>query len=97
MSGWIPGPWFVKDDDDDAWLSKIYSFDYGTVVCVHSDPSIPGQTDFHDGTAHLIAASPDMVDALRQWRHAEETGDDAELANARKSRDMALAKARGKR
>ena len=46
-------------------------------------------------TGKLFAASPDMVDALRQWQHAEETGDDAELASARKSRDMALAKARG--
>ena len=45
--------------------------------------------------ADLIAASPDMADALRQWQHAEETGDEVELANARKSRDMALAKARG--
>ena len=46
--------------------------------------------------AHLIAAAPDMADALRQWQHAEETGDETELANARVSRDKALAKARGK-
>ena len=96
MSAWIPGPWFVKDDDDDAWLSKIYSFDYGTVVCVHSDPSIPGQTDFHDGTAHLIAAAPDLYAALDYAvKHIEiELGYDHDAAvNSR----VILAKARGER
>jgi len=35
-------------------------------------------------------AAPAMADALRQWRHAELTGDADELANARTARDEAL-------
>lgn len=45
--------------------------------------------------AHLIAAAPCQNDALLQWKRAEETGDKAEMENARKSRDAALAKAGG--
>lgn len=35
-------------------------------------------------------AAYQMLDALRQWRYAEQTGDSDELANARKSRDEAI-------
>lgn len=35
-------------------------------------------------------AAYQMLDALRQWRYAEQTGDSEELANARKSRDEAI-------
>lgn len=38
-------------------------------------------------------AAPAMADALRQWRNAEQSGDADELANARTSRDEALAAA----
>lgn len=40
-------------------------------------------------------ASRQMLDALLQWRTAEETKDDEELQNARVSRDIAIAAARG--
>jgi hypothetical protein len=42
--------------------------------------------------ARVIAAAPDMIDALRQWRNAEREGDEAEMANARISRDLIIAK-----
>lgn len=45
--------------------------------------------------ARLIAAAPDMIDALRQWANAEATADEVELQNARASRDEAIAKALG--
>jgi hypothetical protein len=35
-------------------------------------------------------AAPLMLDALRQWKHAEETGDADELENARAARDQAI-------
>lgn len=89
MSGakWTPGPWFACHPDDlgetVARLDKIWA-----VKC--NVPVASGKDD-----AHLIAAAPEMADALRQWQHAEETGDDAEVANARVARDAALSKARG--
>lgn len=45
--------------------------------------------------ARLIAAAPEMIDALRQWAVAEKLGDEQELANARHSRDAAIANAIG--
>lgn len=45
--------------------------------------------------ARLIAAAPELLDALRQWANAEATNDAEELQNARGSRDAAIAKATG--
>lgn len=46
---------------------------------------------FEDKPGH----AQDMLDALRQWRAAERTGDEAELANARAARDAAIRAATG--
>jgi hypothetical protein len=51
---------------------------------------------FEAADARLIAAAPAMIDALRQWAHAEAIGDAEELANARQSRDAAIAKTEGR-
>ncbi|MEM5429373.1 hypothetical protein [Cupriavidus oxalaticus] len=40
--------------------------------------------------AQIRAAACQMLDALRQWSYAEQTGDSEELANARKARDAAI-------
>lgn len=40
--------------------------------------------------AQIRGAAYEMLDALRQWRYAEQTGDSEELANARKARDEAI-------
>ncbi|MFC4518583.1 hypothetical protein [Cupriavidus pinatubonensis] len=40
--------------------------------------------------AQIRSAAYQMLDALRQWRYAEQTGDADELANARKARDEAI-------
>ncbi|WP_284459587.1 hypothetical protein [Cupriavidus campinensis] len=40
--------------------------------------------------AQVRGAAYEMLDALRQWRYAEQTGDADELANARKARDEAI-------
>lgn len=49
----------------------------------------------NEAARHLINASADMLDALMQWRWAEGAGDEEELKNARMSRDLAIAKAKG--
>ena len=45
-----------------------------------------------EANARLIAAAPDMYDALRQWKAAEETGDNLEMINAISARDEVLAR-----
>lgn len=40
--------------------------------------------------AQIRGAAYEMLDALRQWRYAEQSGDSEELANARKARDEAI-------
>ncbi|WP_369053447.1 hypothetical protein [Burkholderia gladioli] len=48
---------------------------------------------FRPADGYLLAAARDAIDALRQWQHAERTGDAAELENARAARDAAIDKA----
>lgn len=48
-----------------------------------------------DDLRALRAEFHELLDALRQWKWAEEHGDDDELANAKKARDAAIAKATG--
>ncbi|WP_186166491.1 hypothetical protein [Burkholderia gladioli] len=48
---------------------------------------------FRPADGYLLAAARDAIDALRQWQHAERTGDAAELENARAARDAAIERA----
>ena len=93
MSGWTPGPYVCQVNE--CVCVRDAAGDLIAMLYHLSHQRRRRAPDVVASTGKLFAASPDMADALRQWQHAEETGDDAELANARKSRDMALAKARG--
>lgn len=53
-------------------------------------------TNHAEASARLIAAAPDMLDALRQWKYALDHADQVELENAYKARDAAIAKAEGR-
>lgn len=48
-----------------------------------------------EANARLIAAAPELYDALAQWQAADREYDPRERMNARRARDAALAKARG--
>lgn len=80
------GPWswdaeheLIRDDDGYA---LIYGGRDGDLMCTEE-------------VGRLAAAAPDLLDALSQWAHAEITGDTEEMANARQSRDAAIARATG--
>jgi hypothetical protein len=46
---------------------------------------------------NLHNAAQDMLDALKQWKYATDTMDTNEYENAQISRDLAIAKAEGKK
>ena len=92
-----PGPW-VAVRNASYWDVKPQErrwedpFTVGDVCA-----SAPGYPDagLQEANARLIAAAPEMIDVLLQWRNAEATSDDAELRCARFARDHAIAKALG--
>ena len=93
-----PGPWQIRQPTGDGTARLIWRNDEG--------PDFAGETntnyrmvarDIHsEANAALIAAAPDMIDALRQWAVAERMGDAHITQGARASRDAAIAKAEGR-
>ena len=88
-----PGPWrldnrgttYIVDKPGDGYITRdICRMDSSTMSAFHQE-----------GNARLIAAAPDLLDALQQWAHAVEIGDEVELINASAARDAAIAKAIG--
>ena len=98
---WTPGPWsiecfrtFIENVVRILYeISPDQKHDDFCIAIVR--PECGGNDSEVEANAFLIHAAPDMADALHQWKVAEETGDAVELEAARKSRDAALAKARG--
>jgi hypothetical protein len=96
---WSMGPWKV-----DTQRSKKGTWAYINApnghwywfakVCVRLDGD---DVESATGLANLrlMAASPEMIDALMQWKNAEAIGSDDELRNARISRELAIAKVMG--
>ena len=97
-----PGPWHVAESGFSRrglWSAPtVYATDDElryVAVCACAD-----ELNFHRATdnlanARLIAAAPDLLDALVQWQSADRDNDPRERMNARRSRDAAIAKARG--
>ena len=63
MSGHTPGPWEACNPRGDAWFVKR-SWDE------HFPIHVPGTGERAEGDAHLIAAAPDMLEALKIAKHA---------------------------
>lgn len=85
---YTPGRWtasYAPEDDG----GSVYADD-GSEVAATRGWGAAARAD-----CDLIAAAPEILDALRQWKAAEDTDDAEELANARKSRDRAITRALG--
>lgn len=103
-----PGPWLYEnneDDDCESWAIVSESTDNRDIVAIISKT---GDEDYdHRATwknAELIAAAPDMLEALEAWiAHDGEViysgigteHDSAALESAKKAAIAAVAKARG--
>lgn len=90
------GPWAIQYETDITGIENDPANGcVGLVDVAHVYMrTVPCRTE---ANARLIAAAPDMIDALRQWANAEATADEIELQNARASRDEAIAKATGQK
>lgn len=83
-----PGPWSASYGEDDDG-GTVYGSEANEVAVTR------GWGAAARADCDLIAAAPEMLDALRQWKAAEDMGDDEEVANARRSRDRAIVRALG--
>lgn len=85
-----PGPWIYAIPGD-----SFVASDNG-LICRRPAVSGGGSAPSNwDANARLIAAAPELLDALQQWAHAVAIGDEVELINASAARDAAITKAIG--
>jgi len=93
---WTKGPWYVFNHEDYTGPSDlpglgVYSKEHGVVV----HPAYEPETSIEwDGDAYLIAAAPELYDALENLL-AVVNGEGGTKADAREIASEALAKARG--
>lgn len=86
-----PGPWTVSWDEEDGWNNHIYSSPEDR-VCFMAHGGPEKQPEF-DANARLIAAAPDLLEALKLMRGTVmDHGDSLEWAVLR----AAIAKAEGR-
>jgi predicted NAD-dependent protein-ADP-ribosyltransferase YbiA (DUF1768 family) len=90
MTMHTPGPWTTDGKWSEEWEGVCINARQYVVVAT---AQYLGGTDPASANARLIAAAPEMLDALRQWQRAQEDRDAVEMVNAQLSRDAAIAKA----
>lgn len=84
-----PGPWHVEKSGHIKHPCYIYSENGKALAStIYPDMELDEQT----ANASIIAVTPEFFDALKQWAWAEKNEDPMELDNARRSRDVAIAK-----
>jgi hypothetical protein len=91
-----PGPWNIRHSSDGSGDFGIAAGGNVLAECFAAIRHLNERSPEAFANARLIAAAPDMIDAIRQWQSAERDGDEREMANARSSRDAAIARAEGK-
>lgn len=98
MAGHTPGPW--RAEQHQPFGSAVYVDDGKTLATAHGSAAITGEKWPHVANARLIAAAPDMLEALRyvETRCVSEAAYPHASLEDRKMRDVvvaAIAKAEG--
>lgn len=93
MSAHTPGPWTI---DWNVSRLDIFSADAATLVATLRRSALsPGIDDTAKANARLIAAAPDMLEALQKLCAIQEYGDVASWASEWDEARAAIAKATG--
>ena len=82
-----PGPWIVREPEDDE-LYEVYAEDGGDLICY------PVYTRNQRDNIHLIAAAPDLLEALVAMREAFTSNGTDSQHDACRMADAAILKAR---
>ena len=70
MSKHTPGPWTAsRDEMRKRYMDALYVHMEETQIC-EVTISVRGPTEEQTANAHLIAAAPDMLEALKNAQHA---------------------------
>jgi hypothetical protein len=92
-----PGPWVVRGADTYRWQIEHGDVKTATVVARVTTPP-KGGTDASDANAHLIAAAPDMLEALEDAVEAATWDRDVEIPSSLRDQMIAaIKKARGEK
>lgn len=91
-----PGPWFARKNTAGYYDISIGDADYSpSFATAHHNPYAQVDADALDANARLIAAAPEMLDALRQMV-VNSKGDRKEYRDCHKKALAAIAKAEGR-
>lgn len=88
---WTPGPWCADDASGEGPWGVFHVETGGEIACPIQDETGDGACREATANAHLIAAAPDLAEALEDLIGIGEVGRNAAEDRAR----AALAKARG--
>lgn len=96
MSKHTPGPWAVDESRHDGCINRIEPFRH---IGMASGYQVnPGDREENEANARLMAAAPDLLEALEQARKYVAFAFDQGIEGAEKTGldlDAAIAKARG--
>ena len=82
-----PGPWIVREPEEDE-LYEVYAEDGGDLICY------PVYTRNQRDNIHLIAAAPELLEALVAMREAFTSNGTDSQHDACRMADAAILKAR---
>jgi hypothetical protein len=94
-----PGPWELRVVPHEGWVwicPVTATYHHEEICTIYGASSGEAWSPISMANAHLITAAPDMLDALKQWKWAQDNRDAVEIVNAQISRDLAIAKAEGR-
>lgn len=71
-SKYMPGPWTIEEYGDDETPALVIHKDTENRICFMATPGSHGDPAKIEADARLIAAAPDLLEALRELREQTE-------------------------